>query len=184
MKTAAKKKIRWEGEAVFDSTKKYRYALTRRFICPECNDEKTLFVCDCSVWLDKIVFIMLNPSTATAKESDPTVRRCEGYATLWGYRRLVVLNIFALRSTDPDQLYKEEDPVGPDNNRWIQNCTKDAEMIVCGWGLHGNHLGRGRKVIEMLQHKRPHYLRLTKDGIPGHPLYLPGKLKPKLFYNN
>lgn len=184
MKTAVKKEIRWVGKARFDPTKKYRYVLTRRFICPACEDQKVLFECDCKTWLDKCVFIMLNPSTATAKKSDPTVRRCEGYATLWRYRRLIVLNIFSLRSTDPKKLYKVEDPIGPHNNRWIQNCTKDAGMIICAWGVHGSYLDRGQQVLKMLQHKRPHYLQLTKDGIPNHPLYLKGDLKPQPYFSN
>lgn len=180
----AKKKIRWVGKAKFDPTKKYRYVLTRRFICPDCEGEKVLWKCECETWLDKVVFIMLNPSTATAKVSDPTVRRCEGYATAWKYRRLVVLNIFAIRSTKPKVLYTDKDPVGPKNNRWIQNCTRDAGLIVCAWGTHGAHQGRGQAVLTMLQHKRPHYLVLSKDGIPGHPLYLKGNLKPKPYFDN
>src|SRR4029077_9263822 len=108
----------------------------------------------------------------------------EGYATLWKYRRLIVLNIFSLRSTDPKKLYKDEDPIGPENNRYIQNCTKDAGVIVCAWGVHGNYLDRGQQVLTMLQHKRPHYLKLTKDGIPNHPLYLREDLKPQLYFQN
>ncbi len=181
MKTKVKD---WVGEASFDSTQKYRWSLTRRFICRGCGDAKGLFECDCRTWKNKVVFIMLNPSTATAEESDPTVTRCEGYARLWKYRRLIVLNIFALRSTDPELLYSDPDPVGRDNNINIQNCSKDAGLIICAWGVHGKYQDRGQKVLEMLRHKKPHYLKLTKEGIPQHPLYLKANLKPKLFSDN
>jgi len=175
----------WVGEATFDRTKKYRYSLVRRFICPRCGDERGLFECElCRDWQDKVVFIMLNPSTASAEKNDPTVARCCAYAILWKFRRLVVLNIFAIRSTDPKILYSDLDPVGPENNINIQNCSKGAGLIVCAWGVHGKHLERGQEVLKMLRHKNPHYLKLTKEGIPQHPLYLKGDLKPKPFFNN
>jgi len=179
-----KRKIFWNGTAKMDPTEKYRYKLERVFICPDCNDQRTFWKCGlCSKWKDKVVFIMLNPSTATAEVSDPTVKRCEGFANEWGFRRLVVLNIFALRSTDPRKLYEEKSPIGPQNNRYIQNCTKDADLIICAWGQHADFLERGKAVLQMLRHKRLHYLKLAKDGTPQHPLYLNGSLKPKLLEN-
>ena len=57
------------------------------------------------------LFIMLNPSTADALKLDPTVTRCYNYAGAWGYGHLLVANLFALRSTDPDRLYHHHDPV-------------------------------------------------------------------------
>ena len=51
---------------------------------------------------DKIVtFVMLNPSTADEVNNDPTVKRCIEYARGWGFGRLIVVNIFAYRSTAP-----------------------------------------------------------------------------------
>lgn len=154
----------WVGSAQYSPDKKYRYVLHRDF----------------SSWKlpEACVFIMLNPSTATEMVSDPTVRRCEGFARDWGYKRLTVLNIFALRSTDPDVLYDHPDPIGPDNNIYLQNSSKDAGVLVCAWGIHGKYLNRGQNVLKMLAHKKPCYLKLTQDGIPGHPLYLKGSLKP------
>lgn len=154
----------WTGSAQYSPDKKHRYVLHRDF----------------DVWKlpEACVFIMLNPSTATEMVSDPTVRRCEGYTRAWGYKRLTVLNIFALRSTDPKALYAHADPVGRLNDTFVQNSTERAGLIVCAWGLHGKHLNRGAEVLRMLAHKRPCYLKLTKDGIPSHPLYLKANLKP------
>ncbi len=155
----------WVGSAIFGSGGRYRYVLRRKFML----GEKTL------------TFIMLNPSTATAEESDPTVRRCEGYARAWGFRELTVLNIFALRSTDPKKLYTEIDPVGPENNeRIVSECLQSA-LTICAWGVHSMHMGRGREVLKMVEFCQPHYLKLTKDGIPMHPLYLKADLKPQPF---
>ena len=63
-----------------------------------------------------VVFIGLNPSTATEVEDDPTIRRCIRYAQDWDYGGLYMLNVFALRSTDPKALYRHSDPKGPDNS--------------------------------------------------------------------
>jgi Protein of unknown function (DUF1643) len=52
----------------------------------------------------------------------------------------------------------------------------DDAMTVCGWGNGGAHIGRGVDVRRMLHN--PHCLRLTKDGHPSHPLYLPASLQP------
>ena len=43
----------------------------------------------------RALFIMLNPSTATELQNDPTVERCERRARALGYGAFRVLNIFA-----------------------------------------------------------------------------------------
>lgn len=127
--------------------------------------------------LNHIVFIMLNPSTADADEDDQTVRKCMSFATAWGYRHIGIVNLFALRSTDPKALKTAQDPVGPANDEWIRRISSNAELVVCGWGNHGSMLDRGRKVFETL--KAPQCLTVTNEGQPGHPLYLSMTVKPR-----
>jgi hypothetical protein len=152
------------GTASYDETEQYRYRLSR-------------------TWSDgrRVCFVMLNPSTATAAELDPTVTRCHRYALAWKYTQLEVVNLFALRSTDPRKLNRHRDPIGPGNDEAILAAADDADLVVCAWGTHGEHLERGRHVRALLEEHgvRLHALRLTKDGHPGHPLYLPGDLRPK-----
>ena len=126
-----------------------------------------------------VAFIMLNPSTADEKNDDPTVRRCIAYAKAWGYQRLDVVNLFALRATDPKALTKVEDPVGPKNDEIIERTMNDASLVVAAWGVHGALHGRDDDVIRMgVPTSKFHYLRFTKGKHPAHPLYLPSTLKP------
>jgi hypothetical protein len=129
----------------------------------------------------QVTFVMLNPSTADESKNDPTVERCERRARLAGYGRLEVVNIFALRSTDPAALYKHADPIGPGNDEAIAESVRTAQMVVCGWGSHGAYLNRGLAVLRLIRAlgKVPHALRRNQDGSPGHPLYVPYELTPQ-----
>ena len=120
-------------------------------------------------------FIMLNPSIADHEISDPTVTRCVVRAKEWGYGGLVVLNIFALRSTNPKALYTCSDPIGPENDAAITRMAKHAGMVMLGYGVHGKLFNRGTQVLQLLRESgvQPMVLKLNKDGkTPAHPLYL------------
>jgi hypothetical protein len=122
-------------------------------------------------------FIMLNPSTATAEVDDPTIRRCTQFARAWGYRRLVVTNLFAYRATDPAELRRVADPVGPENDWHLRYCAQhEAERVVLAWGAHGAYLGRDKAVLALLAQLslrvEPACFGVTKSGQPRHPLYV------------
>jgi hypothetical protein len=125
-------------------------------------------------------FLMLNPSTADELRLDPSCTRARKYAERWGYGALVVTNIFGWRSTDPHAMKLVKDPVGRGNDAAILESAKEAKLVVCAWGEHGAHLGRGDQVLGMLRTHGIglHYLRLNASGHPAHPLYLPGSLHP------
>lgn len=130
----------------------------------------------------KLVFLMLNPSTADAFKADPTVARCMVWAQKWGYGELEVVNIFAYRATKPSVMKKVEDPVGPLNNAFIKGAADTAGLIVCGWGAHGDYRGRGREVASrILRVENLTCLETISGGHPKHPLYIKGNLKPKAF---
>ena len=154
--------IAMERGAVFSPCRTYRYALHRKWGQGACA-----------------LFIGLNPSTADEKRNDPTIRRCIGFARSWGYDGLVMANLFAFRATQPADMKLAADPVGPDNDATLCQLAKDAGVVVAAWGAHGAHLDRGAQVRAMLPGL--HHLRLTKDGHPGHPLYLPASLTPQLW---
>ncbi len=141
----------------------YRYLLTRTW-----DQEKP-----------SCLFIMLNPSTADADVDDPTIRRCVGFARAWGCGELRVVNLYALRATDPSTLRLHDDPVGPLNDYVIAKEANRAERVICAWGVQG--LNRSIPVLRLLRgaNAKPMVLRLTKLGHPAHPLYLPKSLEPQ-----
>lgn len=128
------------------------------------------------------VFIMLNPSTADMFTDDPTIRRCKGFARDWGCGRLLVVNLFAYRATDPEEMKAADDPVGPINDQYIIETARQADkgFLICAWGNHGRYNYRDHDVITMLETDgiQPMCLRITKTGMPNHPVRLPGNLKP------
>lgn len=128
-------------------------------------------------------FIMLNPSTADATRDDPTIRRCIGFARAWGFRHLRVVNLFALRSTDPRGLLAVPDPIGPHNDRHLARIVREAELVIAAWGVAAPIrrlvAARAAAVRALLPDVALHSLRLTRSGAPAHPLYLPRGLQPR-----
>jgi len=119
---------------------------------------------------DKIVFIGLNPSTATELKNDPTVTRMVNFAKSWGYGTLSVCNIFAFRTTFPSELKKSKDPIGKENDKWILYEIRNAGKVVAAWGNHGNFLSRSNEMLKMIPN--PYIFGKTKVGEPKHVLYL------------
>ncbi len=132
------------------------------------------------------VFVMLNPSTADGLQDDNTIRRCIGFARDWGYRELRVVNLFAWRATEPKDMLRQLDPVGPDGDGWILRATADAGLIVAAWGAHGSAVVRRRADhvrALMLEHGRAvHHLGLSKAGHPRHPLFIEASTKITRWY--
>jgi len=122
------------------------------------------------------LFIGLNPSTADEVEDDRTIRRCISFAQRWGYGALCMTNLFAFRTVSPEIMKAASDPVGPENNAHLVAAAAGASVVVAAWGVDGAFKGRDREVRALLP--RLHYLQLTKDGHPSHPLYLPASLRP------
>ncbi len=149
-----------ERATIFSPCRAYRYTLWREWIGGE----------------GYAMFVGLNPSTADETQDDPTIRRCIGYAKSWGYAGLCMTNIFAYRATQPEDMKAVADPVGPENDQYLQRIAAGAGVIVAAWGVHGTHQGRDSAVRRLLP--ALHCLKLTKDGHPGHPLYLPKTLRP------
>lgn len=145
--------------ALFDEARVHRYNLWR-------------------VWdysLGRVAFIGLNPSTADEVRQDPTVLKCICYARDWGYGGMNMLNLFSLRSTDPRALYDGVVINTFENDQAILDTAAAAALVVCAWGNHGAHQGRGNAVLRALKGEGvvTHCLGVNQTWYPVHPLYQP-----------
>jgi hypothetical protein len=144
--------------AVFDPRRKYRYLLWRQW------DKE----------LPKLCWVMLNPSTADEQHNDPTISRCVGFAKRWGFGSMKVVNAFAYRATDSNELKRVRDPIGRQADEYIQEALASADKVVVAWGNWGTLLDRHLALNEMLSSSD---LDVSCFGItnlkqPKHPLYL------------
>ena len=141
--------------ATFSPDRLYRYTLWRE-------------------WGDGPPFVVigLNPSTADESQDDPTIRRCVGFAKREGCGRLVMLNLFALRSTDPAALLQSTAPVGPENDDTLLRETREPNaIVVAAWGAHKTTGWRAIDVLTKLMVPLWCFGR-TASGAPRHPLYV------------
>ena len=156
------------GTASFSRCRTFRYTLTRDLggPCP-------------------LVVIGLNPSTADATQDDPTVRREVAFARRWGFGRLVKLNAYAFRATDPRVMHaaaqRGDDIVGPRNDAAITRALADARatagLVLVAWGRHARP-ERVARIVLLLAGTDARCLRTNLDGSPVHPLYQRATTRP------
>jgi len=143
--------------AILSRNRQYRYVLWREW-------DTSKGTC---------VFIGLNPSTADETLDDPTLRRCVNFARKWGYGKYVMVNLFAYRATDPNELKIQEKPIGYKNNNIIKELCTNADLVVAAWGNHGSLLQRDKKVLKLLKAVSLKCFKISVKGQPAHPLYQP-----------
>ena len=155
------------SSAVYSPCKTYRYSLSRI----HKRARKSL------------LFILLNPSTATEKKNDPTIARCQQRAKLLGYKSFIICNLFAFRTKSPLLMKNYHAPIGSENNRIIEESLRMANQVICAWGNHGTHLNQAETVIKIIETvgKSAYHLGLTKRNQPIHPLYVHYDQKPLLW---
>lgn len=144
------------GKALISDCGLYRYKLYRQW--GPCR----------MPYLDTVCWIMLNPSTADARITDPTITRCQGFSESWGYDAMWIGNVNPYRSTDPNKVPDEiPEHILSLNADYIDDMMKQCERVVIAWGT------RGPKVPPIYLGETLYCLGKTLHGYPKHPLYLP-----------
>ncbi len=149
-----------KNTAHLSSCRTYRYTLWRTW-----DDTK-----------DYVMFIGLNPSTADEKTDNPTLIRCMNYAKSWGFGGVCVANLFAYRATQPQMMKAAKEPIGIENDIWLQKIALDAGLIIAAWGNDGSYLNRSEHIKNLLP--KMHCLKINKSGEPAHPLYQTSDKQP------
>jgi hypothetical protein len=149
------------ASAVLDEHGTYRYLLTRVW------DPARPVAC----------WIMLNPSTADHKATDATLTRVVKFTAEAGCGGLAIVNLFALRSTDPRVLASHPDPVGPYNDLFLRRAVREATgPVIAAWGAQGTLHDRHTAVLDLLgRDATPLHCYgttgTTSGHQPRHPLY-------------
>lgn len=127
----------------------------------------------------RLVFVGCNPSRITWQADarlDPTSANCEAIARRDGYAGVTMLNLWALRGTDPRELRDHADPVGP---RWAETfdeAVRGARFVVGAWGTApycaGTRVARLRiaEVVDRVSSLGLHLrcVGKTAEGEPRH----------------
>lgn len=136
--------------------------------------------------------VMLNPSTADADVDDPTIRRLLGFAQgietdsrrskLIAYDGIDVVNLYALRATNPAELRAVHDPYGPEQYDHLDAfCQQYGGDVIVAWGNNAE-----RAAVQLFWHVLGRHIRpdiviscfgTNKNDSPKHPLYLPKTTK-------
>ena len=146
---------------IYDNAHKnnYRYALGDK-------GKNTLFV------------FGVNPSTATDKFLDPTIRNVKIFSDILKFDSFVMLNLYPLRATNPKELpVKHDEKQHQKNLYYIKKYMVINPTIWCAWG----NLIESRDYLKAclydikksLSRYKPEWIKygnLTKLGHPQHPV--------------
>tara|TARA_R100000656_G_scaffold60300_1_gene46780 strand:+ start:78 stop:599 length:522 start_codon:yes stop_codon:yes gene_type:complete len=161
--------------------------------------EKSAIISDCGLYryrLDrewegktnhKVMFLMLNPSTANSDINDTTTTRCINYAKKWGYGGLIIGNIYPYRTKSPKELmawkiFGEKYSIFKRNQQHLEEMADEAHVIILAWGAH--YKGEFPMYLGCPYGYKMFYLELCKDKLtPKHPLGLSKKIKYYSFYD-
>lgn len=133
------------------------------------------------------VFGMLNPSKADAKRNDPTSRRCVDFAQTWNSNAVILVNLYAAMSTDPDALQEMDNPIGPRNLQFVDLACdmlrKEGGQFVVAWGTHNIARLQAPRFLTRIRDNGviPMHLGLTEKGLPRHPLFAPANSELEVY---
>lgn len=150
-----------EQSAVISPCEKYRYVLRRRW-----KPGPT------------ILWLLHNPSKATADKDDPTVRKGVGFSDRWGFGALVFGNLFALRATESDEVPAAGivGAIGPENDHWLDLLIGEHESVILAWGSLNPKMVDERmpSLAKLLakHHRAVWCLGTSQGGQPFHPARL------------
>ena len=132
-----------------------------------------------------LIVIGFNPSTADKDKKDPTMGSVLYHAENNGYDGFVMLNLYPLRSTSPDKLPNEIDPVIHQQNikhiNSILSKYPESDILLAYGNLvhkrrYTKHIANEIKSILKENKRRTLCLYKLKTGNPKHPLRAYGKI--------
>lgn len=154
-----------------------------------------LLECELGLGAGVLGVIMVNPSKAGSKDasgktkSDHTATKVMRFAERGGYAKVLLGNLFAAVATDISELPGFADPIGPENDYYLDQICRRSNRIMVAWGtllkLPPQPLFRNRYLaaIEAARkyHKPLYCWGINSDGHPKHPLMLSYDIHPEVW---
>lgn len=145
-----------EKSAEISEDEKYRYKLSR-------------------IWdptMNKILFIMINPSTASATSDDMTIKKMVKMIKPWKYGGFYVGNLYPYRSSDPSVLKNLQIPeeIQITNMKSIEEMASECSLIVYAWGTKGpDKRQREPEWLRAIMNRDVYCIGTSVKGVPKHP---------------
>jgi len=123
-----------------------------------------------------ISLTMVNPSKANGENNDPTMTKVDGFCARLGASKVKIANKYAFVDKDVRALRTAADPIGPENDAYIAQAIREADIHIVAWGplakLPKNLRNRWRDVVDVMNRAgcKPMCWGTAQDGQPRHPL--------------
>lgn len=123
--------------------------------------------------MDKILFIMINPSTADTTEDDKTIKLLVEITKKWeNYGGFYVGNLYPHISSKPVDLKTIQipDEIHAKNRTSIEEMASECSLIVYAWGTKGpDERQKEPDWLRNIIDKDVHCLGMSVKGVPKHP---------------
>ena len=132
----------------------------------------------------------VNPSFASPNDFDPTMNNVSTFAEANGYDSYIMINLYPMRATKPDDMHKKMDENIVDINlKYIGEVLSSGNCdIWAAWGTIIEKRGYLKECLKAICKIADEYNcqwysigEKSKKGHPHHPLYLNRKCKMEKF---
>ena len=125
---------------------------------------------------NKILFIMLNPSTEDAEDDDKTIKKLLEITKKWGwannYGGFYVGNLYPYCSSRPSDLRDIQipDEIHAKNIKSIEEMASESSIVVYAWGTKGPNERQMPPVwLRNIADPHAYCINISMRGVPMHP---------------
>ena len=137
-------------------------------ILSQCRKYQYLSIFDSGTAHNPMGVVGLNPSFIK-NGKNATASILLDIAIREGFDSIVITNLYGYITPDPKQLKGLSDPVGDENNIWIENMKNACSKILCIWGNNADK-NRVQEILPLIK-KKAYTIGFTKSGQPRHVLH-------------
>ena len=123
---------------------------------------------------NKILFIMINPSTANATEDDRTIKALLEITKKWpGYGGFYVGNLYPHITSRPAELRNMPypDDIRAINEKSIEEMASECSIVIYAWGTKGpDERQKEPEWLRKIMNRDVCIIGLSVKGVPKHPL--------------